>query len=69
MSKTINPNHGKLDIQKDYVNLGQCQPFPHDAEDGHVVRQFDNSLYKNRGTDIILICDACKAIAHVDSSG
>lgn len=35
-------------------------------EAGHKTRSFDNSLFKNRCSDIITICDECKHIHHTD---
>lgn len=32
------------------------------------LRHYDNSLYPNRGTDNIDICDQCKILWHYDSS-
>ena len=35
-------------------------------EAGHKTREFDNSLYKCRCSDLITICDECKHVHHVD---
>ena len=34
----------------------------------HPTREIDNSFYKNRGTDNIVICDICKIFSHYDCS-
>lgn len=35
---------------------------------GHKTREIDNSLYLNRGTDNVVICDICKIYSHYDCS-
>lgn len=37
-------------------------------ESNHKTREFDNSLYKYRCTDVITICDECKIVYHTDMS-
>ena len=32
------------------------------------IREFDNSFYQNRGTDVIYICDALGVYWHIDMS-
>ena len=34
----------------------------------HKTREFDNSLYLRRCTDVITICDECKTVHHTDMS-
>lgn len=34
----------------------------------HKTKEFDNSLYMHRGTDVITICDECKTVRHTDMS-
>lgn len=37
-------------------------------EKGHDKRRVDNSMFQNRGTDNIVICDECKHFSHYDCS-
>jgi hypothetical protein len=37
-------------------------------QSGHKTREFDNSHYKFRCTDVITICDECKYFYHTDMS-
>jgi hypothetical protein len=69
-----NYNKGKLSLDKNYTDLGwqkhsgnsdeikKC----HDLNHSH--REFDNSTYLNRCSDVIYICDKCKIYWHVDMS-
>jgi hypothetical protein len=34
----------------------------------HQLREFDNSLYLYRCTDVVKICDICKIVDHTDMS-
>lgn len=57
----------------DYNDLGWQLNYDHPAlkacrEAGHQTKHYDNSLYQNRGTHHIVICDECKYIHNFDSS-
>jgi len=49
--------------QPEYEN---CKLLGHKIGNGK--REIDNSLYQNRGTDNIVICDVCKIYSHYDCS-
>ena len=49
-------------LEKDYPEYGKCRRL------GHELREFDNSLHLNRGTDNVVICDECKIYWHYDCS-
>lgn len=75
-----NPNHGKFVKPEGYTDIGwqltkeSSEPYRNCIAQGHNNyapghwRKFDNSLYKNRGTDCITICDTCKMYWHTDMS-
>jgi len=69
-----NPNHNKWQLPKGYKDLGwQLHTGNSDEvkkcyELGHTKREFDNSLYTHRCTDVIYICDECKIVWHIDMS-
>ena len=68
-----NPKHGTFVKPDGYADLGGQLPFDHPArvacrEANHGRREFDNSLFMSRGTDIITICDECRYIYHTDMS-
>ena len=68
-----NPSHNKFIKPKGYKDLGwQLEPDQPDwaacRKAGHKTRSFDNSMFQNRGTDVITICDKCKYVFHTDSS-
>ena len=48
--------------ESDYPEYGKCKRLKHQ------IRTFDNSLYENRGTDNVVICDECKILWHYDCS-
>ena len=73
-----NPNAGKFRLPPGYKDLGwqvdtsnprraQCKENGHSIATGEV-GEIDNSLYLNRGTDIIRICHVCKIVDHTDMS-
>lgn len=69
-----NPNANKWVLPDGYKDLG-WQLIPENSPEmsecitlRHKKREFDNSRYKNRGTDIITICDECKIVWHIDMS-
>jgi ribosomal protein L37AE/L43A len=56
-------DYGFINFMKEYPEkLQQC------IKSKHICRYIDNSLFQNRGTDNIYICDKCKIIYHVDCS-
>lgn len=72
-----NPKHGTFMKPDGYRDLGwqlrkeSCPDYAKCVEAGHnrgKWREFDNSLFVCRGTDIITICDECKTIWHTDMS-
>lgn len=69
-----NPNANKFKLPEDYKDLGwqlhsgNCEEIKKCHEKGHKRREFDNSLYKRRCTDVIYICDECKIVWHIDMS-
>ena len=73
MEWTYNPEYGKLNTSG-YTDLGwQGQPesrneLKHCREQGHKMKEHDNSLYSFRGTDVIYYCEECKILRHVDMS-
>ena len=48
--------------EEDYPEYGACKRLKHKT------RNFDNSMFMNRGTDNIVICDECKIYWHYDCS-
>lgn len=71
MSVTRNPNANKFVLPLGYTDLGwqlwhpklnECKAL------NHKTRKFDNSIYPNRCTDVITICDECKTVHHIDMS-
>ena len=67
-----NPNAGRFSLPGGYTDLGWYQ-YKHEkvvacSEAKHRKREFDNSLYLCRCTDVITICDECKYVYHVDMS-
>ena len=67
-----NPNAGRFVLPSGYTDLGMyAYKHPRVVACGyakHRTREFDNSLYKFRCTDLITICDECKWVYHVDMS-
>ena len=68
-----NPNADKFMQPTGYTNLG-WQLMGNDTRlaacraAGHKTREFDNSLYRYRCTDVVTICDECKHVYHTDMS-
>lgn len=67
-----NPNCDRFP-HPDYRSLGwQLMPNHPELvkckELGHKRKEFDNSLFLNRGTDVIYYCDQCKFQYHIDMS-
>jgi len=69
-----NPNANKFKLLEGYRDLGwqlhsgNCKEIKECHEKGHKRREFDNSLYRYRCTDVVYICDECKIIWHIDMS-
>ena len=71
-----NPDAGKFRLPEGYEDLGWQMHHQHpnwpnvhaclDAK--HKRREFDNSTYKFRCTNVITICDECKQVFHTDMS-
>jgi len=65
----------KIDgIEIPYIDLGwqlhssTSKELKHCEDQGHQRREYDNSIYCNRGTNIIYICDKCLNFFHIDMS-
>ncbi len=74
MKTERNPKANTWELPEGYKDLG-CQLHSGNSEEikkcyeaGHEHREFDNSLYRYRCTDVIYICDKCKIVWHVDMS-
>lgn len=82
MEPRPNPNAGMFELPEGYTDLGfqngwatippqvvECHRQLHEnwTTDPHT-REFDNSMFQNRGTDVITICDTCKIVYHTDMS-
>jgi hypothetical protein len=68
-----NPNYKKFIIPVEYTDLGwqislENQTYKNCYDLKHTRREFDNSMYLYRCTDVITICDECKFIFHIDMS-
>jgi hypothetical protein len=78
-----NPKYGTWKLPGGYRDLGwqrhsdncdeiaNCVELDHNNHTNFLKRhwrEFDNSLYLNRCTDIITICDKCKIVWHTDMS-
>ena len=55
---------GGYEDQPEYT---ACAEARHTIKSGDK-REYDNSLFKNRGTDHVYIRDTCKILSHVDMS-
>ena len=73
-----NPNANKFILPEGYRDIGwqvnlnnpdkkKCYELGHTMKEGEI-REFDNSLFKWRCTDVIRICDICKIVDHNDMS-
>jgi hypothetical protein len=51
-----------------YVNFGPIERVNQCVASKHELREFDNSMYQSRSTDVIKICDTCKIVWHIDMS-
>lgn len=49
-------------LNPDNQSLIKCR------ESKHQLREFDNSTFRYRCTDVITICDECKTVYHTDMS-
>lgn len=74
MKWTKNPDAGKWKLPEGYKDLG-WQLHSGNSEEvrickelKHKRREFDNSFYLCRCTDVIYICDECKHVYHIDMS-
>lgn len=74
MALEKNPNAGKFILPDGYKDLG-WQLYSGNSEmvkkifDEKIpVREFDNSLYKYRCTNVVKICDELKVVWHIDMS-
>ena len=69
-----NPNAGKFVLPDGYTDLGYQVSSRNNTTVAacraaeHITREFDNSLYRYRCTDVITLCDECKTIRHTDMS-
>lgn len=67
-----NPNANQFRRPAGYTDLGfnPCNSPEVKAcrDKGHKIREFDNSLYLYRCTDVVNICDECKMVWHIDCS-
>ena len=50
------------------VHAGNCDKVAKCQELKHKIKEFDNSLYRFRCTDVITICDECKTVYHINMS-
>lgn len=69
-----NPNANKFVMPSGYTDLGwqvtasNCEKAAECQAAKHKTKEFDNSLYRFRCTDVITICDTCKTVYHIDMS-
>lgn len=74
MNLQINPNRNQFISPEGYKDLGwqltfdRSEEFKKCVEAKHERKEFDNSYYLHRGTDVIIICDTCKHFWHTDMS-
>ncbi len=71
--RALNPNANKFIKPKDYKDLlwqlsGKEPKVVQCRELKHKTKEFDNSFYIMRCTDVITICDECKYVYHTDMS-
>lgn len=68
-----NPNAGKFVLPEGFKDIGwqlrgnepelvECR------SKSHKTREFDNSQFQYRCTDVVTICDECKYVYHTDMS-
>lgn len=70
-----NPNANKFVLPEGYRDIGWQMTLENPDYAACVVahqwkdrREFDNSTFRNRCTDVITICDTCKIVWHTDMS-
>lgn len=69
-----NPNADKFVLPDGYKDLGwQLHSGNSDVvkkirDEKITVREFDNSLFQHRCTDVVYICDELKVVWHIDMS-
>jgi len=68
-----NPNAKKFVLPSGYRDIGwqltlNNEDFKKCIKAKHVRKEFDNSLFQWRCTDVITICDTCKIAWHTDMS-
>ena len=74
MEKQKNPKAGKWQLPTDYKDLGwqlhsgNSEILKKIFDEKIPVREFDNSLYMHRCTDVVKICDELKVVWHIDMS-
>ncbi|MFA5299634.1 MAG: hypothetical protein WC389_15705 [Lutibacter sp.] len=74
MALQRNPNSGKWSLPSGYTDLGwqrhsgECKEIADALAKGYKIREFDNSLYQNRCTDVVNIIDDAKIVWHIDMS-
>ena len=72
MRRERNPNAGKFVLPKGYTDVGWQMKGIKATEAcraaNHKTREFDNSLFRYRCTDVVTICDECKTVRHTDMS-
>ena len=81
MALQRNSKHGTWQLPNGYKDLGwqrhseNCEEIAnciklgrHNHKNEKHWREFDNSLYQGRATEIIYICDECKIVWHIDMS-
>ena len=81
MNLQRNPQSGTWELPEGYKDLGwqrysgNCEEIANCVKLGHNDyrnekhwKEFDNSLFMNRCTDVITICDECKIVWHTDMS-
>jgi len=69
-----NSNADKWQLPSGYKDLGwqlhkgNSEEIKKCHDNGHKRREFDNSLYQYRCTDVVYICNECKMVWHIDMS-
>jgi len=71
-----NPSANKFVLPDGYEDLGwqlwtghsQWHRLVACRDAKHVTREFDNSIYRHRCTNVVTICDECKYVYHTDMS-
>lgn len=80
MNRIRNPNADRFQMPSGYKDIGwqmsggvpeynACVALGHNNHNNpDHWREFDNSLYLNRRTNVVTICDKCKLVWHTDMS-